>query len=104
MAATIGLDAVGAASLADELLLEGETLQSVWATSSSSFLTTTPTILPDTEPRSRLSGLVASRHRQDPRKSMPHSLHWRSTSPAATIGRCPPGRANQGGTPPDGGS
>ena len=30
MAATIGLDAVGAASLADELLLEGETLQSVW--------------------------------------------------------------------------
>ena len=30
MAATIGLDAVGAALLADELLLEGETLQSVW--------------------------------------------------------------------------
>jgi hypothetical protein len=26
----IGLDAVGAASLADDLLLEGETLQSVW--------------------------------------------------------------------------
>lgn len=30
MAATIGLDAVGAALLADDLLLEGETLQSVW--------------------------------------------------------------------------
>jgi hypothetical protein len=30
MAATIGLDAVGAASLADDLLLEGETLQAVW--------------------------------------------------------------------------
>jgi hypothetical protein len=30
MAATIGLDAVGAALLADELLLEGETLQGVW--------------------------------------------------------------------------
>jgi hypothetical protein len=27
---TIGLDAVGAASLADDLLLDGETLQSVW--------------------------------------------------------------------------
>jgi hypothetical protein len=30
MATLIGLDAVGAALLADELLLEGETLQSVW--------------------------------------------------------------------------
>jgi hypothetical protein len=30
MAATIGLDAVGAALLADELLLERETLQGVW--------------------------------------------------------------------------
>jgi hypothetical protein len=30
MAATIGLDAVGAALLADELLLEGEALQAVW--------------------------------------------------------------------------
>jgi len=30
MAALIGLDAVGAALLADDLLLEGETLQSVW--------------------------------------------------------------------------
>jgi hypothetical protein len=30
MANLIGLDAVGAALLADELLLEGETLQSVW--------------------------------------------------------------------------
>jgi len=28
--AVIGLDAAGAASLADDLLLEGETLQSVW--------------------------------------------------------------------------
>src|ERR1700722_7327818 len=30
MAATIGLDAVGAALLTDDLLLAGETLQSVW--------------------------------------------------------------------------
>src|SRR5450755_2385612 len=104
MATLIGLDAVGAALLADELLLEGETLQGVWRYAIVQLLDVYSHDL------ARAGASVASqRFSREPPPTRAAEVDAALAALAEYLARrdnwpLPLGRASQGGTPPSGGS
>lgn len=95
MATLIGLDAVAAAALADELLVQGGTLQSVWRYA-------IVQLLDDYLHELAREGadVAARRFDREPVSTRSPEVDaalaaWRNTSPGGMVGRFPSGPASQ---------